>query len=216
TLRELKGQRSLADALSSQAHEFANRLHVLSGYLSFGEPGEAAEYLQRISGAALGADAGILKDPALSGLVGANAAGAREAGVRLLVDPESRIEPGWRADEDTLTVVGNLLSNAIEAAGDGGAVRLLVQVGPDRLGICVEDSGPGIAPAEVEGIFRRGVSNKAGTGRGIGLALVDRVIRRRAGSVSVDAGELGGAMVAVEWNWTAPGTLPGSEAEGSA
>ncbi|MFL4473327.1 ATP-binding protein [Paeniglutamicibacter sp. MACA_103] len=213
TLRELKGQRSLADALGSQAHEFANRLHVLSGYLSFGEPGEAAAYLQRISGSALGADAGILKDPALSGLVGANAAGAREAGVRLLVDPESQIEPGWRADEDVLTVVGNLLSNAIEAAGDGGTVRLQVKAGSERLGICVEDSGPGIAPSEVEGIFRRGVSSKAGTGagRGIGLALVDRVIRRRAGSVSVGTGELGGAMMTVEWNRTAPGTLPGSE-----
>lgn len=213
TLRELQGQRSLADALSSQAHEFANRLHVLSGYLSFGEPGEAAEYLQRISGAALGADAGILKDPALSGLVGANAAGAREAGVRLLVDPESRIEPGWRADEDVLTVVGNLLGNAIEAAGDGGTVRLLVKAGSGHLGIWVEDSGPGIAPGEVDKIFRRGVSSKADTGRGIGLALVDRVIRRRAGSVSVDTGELGGALFAVEWNGVAPGTAPGSQTE---
>ena len=208
TLRELKGQRSLADALSSQAHEFANRLHVLSGYLSFGEPGEAAEYLERISGAARGIDVGVLKDPALTGLVGANAAGAREAGVRLLVDPESGTASGWRADEDTLTVVGNLLSNAIEAAGAGGTVRLLVSAGRDHVNICVEDSGPGIPPGEVEEIFRRGVSSKVGTGanHGIGLALVDRVIRRRAGSVSVDTGELGGAKVSAEW------TLPGNEA----
>ena len=208
TLRELKGQRSLADALSSQAHEFANRLHVLSGYLSFGEPGEAAEYLERISGAARGIDAGVLKDPALTGLVGANAASAREAGVRLLVDPESSTAAGWRADEDILTVVGNLLSNAIEAAGDGGTVRLLVNAGMDHVSICVEDSGPGISPGEVQDIFRRGVSSKVGVGanRGIGLALVDRVIRRRAGSVSVDTGKLGGAKVSAEW------TLPGNEA----
>lgn len=213
TLRELKGQRSLADALSSQAHEFANRLHVLSGYLSFGEPGEAAAYLERISGVVRGVDAGILKDPALSGLVGANAAGAREAGVRLLVDPGSETEPGWRADEDTLTVVGNLLSNAIEAAGDGGAVRLLLSAGPDRLMICVEDSGPGIAADAVEEIFRRGVSSKAGVGRGIGLALVDRVIRRRAGTVSVATGELGGAKITVQWNWSAASMLSGHRAE---
>ncbi|MBV1777535.1 Spo0B domain-containing protein [Paeniglutamicibacter sp. ABSL32-1] len=213
TLRELKGQRSLADALASQAHEFSNRLHVLSGYLSFGEPGEAAEYLQRISGATLGAEAGSLGDPALSGLVGANAANAREAGVRLVVDPESGTEPDWRADEDALTVVGNLLSNAIEAAGDGGQVRLLLNAGAKGLRICVEDSGPGIAPSAVEEVFRRGVSSKPGAGvqHGIGLALVDRVIRRRAGSVEVSSGDLGGAMITVEWNWLAATVLPGSE-----
>lgn len=106
-----------------------------------------------------------------------------------------------------------MLGNAIEAAGDGGTVRLLVKAGPGRLGIWVEDSGPGIDPGEVDQIFRRGVSSKADTGRGIGLALVDRVIRRRAGSVSVDTGELGGALFAVEWNGVAPGTAPGSQTE---
>ncbi|MFF5792527.1 ATP-binding protein [Paeniglutamicibacter sp. NPDC012692] len=214
TLRELKGQRGLADALSSQAHEFANRLHVLSGYLSFGEPGEAAAYLERISGAAREVEMGNLKDPALSGLVGANAAVARESGVRLVVDPESDIAPGWRVDEDILTVVGNLLSNAIEAAGDGGSVRLLVNAGPGHVRICVEDSGPGIAPDEVEMVFRRGVSSKGGAGlrHGIGLALVDRVIRRREGSVVVATGDLGGALITAHWKWSGARTLPGNVA----
>ncbi|MEE1621883.1 ATP-binding protein [Zafaria sp. J156] len=208
TLRELEGQRGLADALRSQTHEFANRLHVIAGYLSAGAPGAAEDYVRRISGALDPSAAHGLADPALSGLLGAQAAVAREAGVALEVDPASYTAEGWSADDDVLTVAANLLSNAIEAAGDGGTVRALIEAGTAGVRVAVEDSGPGIAPGHEARIFQRGYSSKgaeAGTGapRGVGLALVDRIIARRGGTVEVASSTLGGARIGAAWGGAA-------------
>lgn len=240
TFRELEGQRSMTEALRSQTHEFSNRLHVISGLLSLGEAEEAEEYVRSLTGP-LGA-AGIpdLGDASLTALVGAKAAAAREAGVELTVSEDSSVSPDWRADDDTLTVVANLLTNAIEAAGDGGRVLLEVRAGEgsgqgadqdsDQGGVAVtvEDSGPGLDPATVDRLFRWGESTKHGAGgreagspapvgeagaagsatgaatppvggRGVGLALVDRIVRRRRGRVDVSASPLGGARFHAAW-----------------
>ncbi len=48
-IRELRSVSSLTTALRAQEHEFANRLHVMSGLLEMGEQEEAADYLAEIS-----------------------------------------------------------------------------------------------------------------------------------------------------------------------
>lgn len=201
TLRELAGQRGLADALRSQTHEFANRLHVLSGYLSVGAHAEAAEYIRRIAGPAE-ATAAVVSEPGVSGVLAANAAVAREHGVEFRADPGSHTEPGWTADDDLLTVLSNLLSNAIEAAGDGGRVEVHVDAGVRGVSLRVGDSGPGIADENVADIFARGVTTKdeADAPHGIGLALVDRIVTRRRGEIEVGRSHLGGAEFAVAWS----------------
>ncbi|WP_250130449.1 ATP-binding protein, partial [Escherichia coli] len=78
---------------------------------------------------------------------------------------------------DALSVIGNLVRNAAEAAGPGGHVDLLVLAGDERLTIDVADDGPGVPPADVARIFDRGVSSKAASGRGVGLDLVRRIAR---------------------------------------
>ncbi|GAA3711702.1 sensor histidine kinase [Zhihengliuella alba] len=216
TLRELHGQRGLTDALRSQTHEFANRLHVLSGYLSVGAHEAALEYIQRIAGPA-DRSAVVVSDPGLAGVLAAQAAVARERGVGFAVAPESVTRDPFEADDDVLTVAGNLLSNAIDAAGDGGDVRVLVRGAGESFLISVEDSGPGIAPEDVARVFQRGVTTKPSedrAGRGVGLALVDRIIERRAGSIEVDRSELGGARLTARWGPDARGGGIGSDRPG--
>jgi two-component system CitB family sensor kinase len=75
--------------------------------------------------------------------------------------------------------------------------------------LTVDDDGSGISPDQYERVFEEGVSSKsvpdAGPGtaatlrrRGIGLALVRRVVERSGGRVTVDRSELGGARFTVE------------------
>ena len=209
TVRELEGQRSLAETLRAQTHEFSNRLHVISGLLSLGEADEAQQYVRSLTGTRSTAGPVDLEDPSLTALVGAQTAAAREAGVGLSVAEDSHVSAGWRSDEDTLTVVANLLTNAIEAAGDGGQVQLHVDAGAGGTTVRVDDSGPGVDPAVAREVFRWGASTKqhadgrsgavpAG-GRGIGLALVDRIVRRRLGQVDVETSPLGGARFTAAW-----------------
>ena len=204
TLRELRGQKSLTDTLRAQAHEFTNRLHLLSGLMSIGEYEEAKEHIQRFTGARGEHPEMHLGDPTLSALFIAKQAVAGEAGVRLELHPFSAVAPGTAIDDDAITVTSNLLANAIEAAGDGGEVSLQLNAGPTGVRIAVSDSGPGIKEGDAARLVQLGVSSKTGTqsaihGRGIGLALVDRIRIRREGVLKFGSSDLGGAEVIAAW-----------------
>jgi two-component system CitB family sensor kinase len=100
-----------------------------------------------------------------------------------------------------LTVLGNLLDNALDAARTGDRTPPWVEVGlltePDgRLVIRVTDSGPGVPPDAREKIFEPGYSTKPpGTigERGVGLPLIRKTLERRGGSLTVGEAVGGGA-----------------------
>ena len=98
-----------------------------------------------------------------------------------------------QASDDRVTVVGNLLDNALDAALEGGGpgvVELDLTAGDDAVVVRVADDGPGLA--DPEAAFAAGWSTKSGTTtagvRGLGLALVARVAARRGGTVRVEGG----------------------------
>lgn len=113
---------------------------------------------------------------------------------------ELRLDPGSsvdiRAGDDALTVLGNLVDNAVDAVETGGTVRVLVRSSVSGVRVVVDDDGPGVAESQRGRIFDLGVSSKdvqGAHGRGIGLALVSRVVTRRSGRVAINDSELGGA-----------------------
>ncbi len=209
-LRQLEGQRGLAETLRAQTHEFNNRLHVLSGLLSFGDVDEARRYLETLTDGTGGAGRAALADASAAALVAAKTSWAAEAGVRLQLADGASAAAGC-VDEDVLTVMSNLVTNAVEAAGDGGRVDVWMQVDDDGTRLRVDDSGPGTAGRTVTELVRWGASSKdvgagggAAGGRGVGLALVDRIVARRGGVLEVGDGPLGGARF--EASWPAGGT----------
>ncbi|KSU52075.1 ATP-binding protein [Microbacterium enclense] len=188
--RELETQRRISGALRDQTHEFHTRLHVIRGLVAEGETGDALTYIGGLAPVASGLP---IDDPALRALL--EGLSAEHAGLR--VDPASLVPRGV-VDDDALTVIGNLVRNAAEAAGQGGHVDVLVLAGDERLTIDVADDGPGVAPADAARIFDRGVSSKAASGRGVGLDLVRRIAGTRGGSVTVGRSASGGARFTVE------------------
>jgi two-component system sensor histidine kinase TctE len=87
----------------------------------------------------------------------------------------------------------NLIDNAIQYAGAEAEVTVLVgRDGTDAL-LTVEDNGPGIAPADRERVFERFVrATYDGNGCGLGLAIVQEIVTRHHGSVTLEqAGERG-------------------------
>jgi two-component system CitB family sensor kinase len=95
---------------------------------------------------------------------------------------------------EVLTVVGNLIDNAIDAAAQASRPRwvelTIVGVEHDLL-VRVRDSGPGVPHDMREAIFMDGVTTKSsttGARRGLGLALVRQVVERRGGMISIGHG----------------------------
>ncbi|MDX6256921.1 MAG: two-component system, CitB family, sensor kinase [Frankiales bacterium] len=191
-LRELDSVRSLTDALRAQQHEHANRMHTVAGLLELDRPADAAAYLDEVSGAAAGL-AESLRDrigsPTLVALLLGKVTIARERGVRLFVEAA---EPVRGVDGRVLvTVVGNLIDNAIDAAALSPSPEVTVELGTDPAGalvIGVRDSGPGVGTMDPEVVFADGYSTKAtvdGVHRGLGLALVHRLVTRSGGTITV-------------------------------
>ena len=194
-LREMDGAQSLTDGLRAQAHEFANSMHVVSGLLELRLVDEARDYIAAIRpGGALAAPddwSGFSSE--LAALLSVKVAQARERGIDVTVNVEGAIPA--RASADLVTVLGNLVDNALDACTVGDSVSVSLTREHHGLHAVVEDSGPGVPPELRELIFEEGMSTKDGAARrrGIGLALVRRVIRRRRGLIRLTESVFGGA-----------------------
>ncbi|MFG2821997.1 ATP-binding protein [Kitasatospora sp. NPDC048365] len=217
-VRELDNTRSLTEALRAQDHEHANRMHTLLGLLELGRHEQAAEFISEQSGshAAVAAEVSAqVQDPHVAALLAGKTAVAAERGVRLTVSPDSHLPDAAVDSRALVTVVGNLVDNALDAAapGPGGAlpagevfyrtrpaVRVALRAEGAALVVEVADSGPGV-PAELRGrIFDEGWSSKRAPEhrpRGLGLAMVARLVERAGGTVAVGDDPLGGARFTV-------------------
>jgi two-component system, CitB family, sensor kinase len=202
-LRELDDVRSLAEALRAQEHEFAHRLHVLAGLIELGRHDDAIKFIEKSSlvhQALVGAIVDRIGDPILVALLLGKAAVASERGVELRVSPETRLPEEAEHARDLVTVVGNLIDNALDSVasastGNADWIEVTIRDEPTGIFVSVRDSGPGVDPAIVDEIFRDGFTTKVarGTGRrGLGLALVSQAARRRGGYVNVESD--GGAL----------------------
>jgi two-component system CitB family sensor kinase len=122
---------------------------------------------------------------------------AAERGVEFRLAPETHLDGDAGHPRDLITVVGNLIDNALDAAAaapNGGPrwVQVSIRKAAGDIVIEVRDSGSGVPEAEQERIFSEGFTTKAarpGSRRGLGLALVRQVAARRGGVVSVANGE---------------------------
>ena len=194
---ELETMRTLSDALRAQTHEHANRLHTIVSLMELGRGTEALafatqdlELSQRLTDDLVSS----LDEPVLGALIMGKAAEAHERGVELTLNTvgNGTGEPAVTglAVQDLVAILGNLLDNAIDAAAESPApklVELTVEAGAESLDITVEDSGPGIDPQAVEAIFRHGFSTKTPGpfGRGLGLALVRQAVQRLGGTMTI-------------------------------
>ena len=202
---ELDTVQGLADALRAQNHESANRLHTMVSLIEIGRPDDAVEFAtSELDLARHLTDQLIdsLDEPLLAAMLLGKSALAAERGVDLQLDPTTVVTGLALTPHEAVTVVGNLIDNAIDAAQASADRRVLVTLTStsSRLELRVEDSGPGVAPGDRDRVFTRGWSTKeddTGAGRGIGLSLVGQVVRRHRGEATVGASELGGARLDV-------------------
>jgi signal transduction histidine kinase/ActR/RegA family two-component response regulator len=131
--------------------------------------------------------------------------------MRLSLAPEVKLDTQWPAEPVVVMgdgaqinqVVGNLLSNAVQAVDGHGRVRVSVDVvsiesardlavgrlRPGRYGLLqVGDTGPGIAPDVFGRIFDPFFTTKPGVGTGLGLSQVHASVLDHDGAIAVDSG----------------------------
>ncbi|MGP3637264.1 sensor histidine kinase [Streptomyces sp. 24-1644] len=225
---ELDSERGFTQALRSQAHEAANRLHTVVSLIELGRVDEAVDFATaelELAQVLTDRVVGAVAEPVLAALLLGKAAQANERGVELVLADNSLIDdgalPAALAQRDLVTILGNLIDNAVDAASEaatggpgavgaepcavtipsprtGSRARVTVTAlaGDGELLLRVADTGAGIGPDDADEVFRRGWSTH-GAGRGLGLALVRQAAHRNGGTVTLDRGAEGGAEFTV-------------------
>lgn len=194
-LRELDGVRRLTDTLRAQHHEFTNNMHTVAGLIELGEHEDALTFLTDVqTGQTAFADAVRERISAapIVGLLLGKAAAAGERGVELRLSEDSWLGDTPEKVHALTTIVGNLIDNALEAvAPDQGRIEVEICEDHREIQIEVVDNGPGVPEGLRDQIFLDGFTTKpaqGGTRRGIGLALVHRLVQRLGGSIEVVGG----------------------------
>ncbi|MEV4168318.1 sensor histidine kinase [Nonomuraea sp. NPDC049709] len=178
---ELDAERGFADSLRSAAHESANRLHTVITLVELGRTEQAVALgtaelraAQELTDRVVGS----VREPVLAALLLGKSAEAAERGSELVISQDSELDDPGLDPRELVTIVGNLIDNAIDAAS-----RAEVHLSGDERGVVirVSDDGPGLTgPAA----FEKGWTTK-GDGHGLGLALVGQAVRRLGGTIEV-------------------------------
>lgn len=197
---QLSAVRIYADALRAQTHEFMNKLHVILGLVRLGEFERLSSFITGITGRLqdeVGQVVPRVKDPMVAGFLLARSSAAREQNITMELSEASQVPlcASESVAHDLVTILGNLMENAVEAMG--GSARREIHVDlrheADRLAITVADTGPGIRPELRARLFDRGFSTKGGD-RGFGLFHASQRVAALGGELVVEDRDGGGTV----------------------
>src|SRR5579859_213068 len=200
--RELQGARSYADTLRAQAHEFANKLHTIAGLLELGWHAQAVAFITQATREQqewINDLPARIGDPELVALLVGKASVASERGITFAVSARSKLSPVSGLSGVLATVAGNLIENAFDAVEGQPRreVSIRIRERDAYIHLEVRDSGNGVPRRVLSRVFDSGFSTKGyeHSPRGLGLALVKRLVMEHGGDVSVRND--GGAVFAV-------------------
>ncbi|WP_329036423.1 sensor histidine kinase [Streptomyces sp. NBC_01725] len=203
--RELDATRGLIDALRAQDHEHANRMHTLMGLLELEMHDEAVEFVTEVVGVHRATAEQVterIHDPLPAALLVGKATVAAERGVSLRISPATLLPDRLVDPQGLVTVLGNLVDNALDAAAGSEDPRIEVEVRAEGRTVVlrISDSGPGVPREQRELVFTEGWTTKelpTHGRRGLGLAMVRRLAERQGGSARVTESADGGAEFTV-------------------
>ncbi|MBH0069591.1 MULTISPECIES: sensor histidine kinase [Pseudoalteromonas] len=204
--QQLTKVQAFAELLRVQTHDYSNKLNLIGALVQMGKNEQAIEIIGQES---QGSQAQIhnlldrIQDPVLAGLLVGKYHKARELNVALELNPDSLLGVIARKEmlERVISILGNLIDNAIEAAvrasGSRSAkVRVTVDETSKTLLFDVEDTGFGLG-SDHDVIFTPQYSSKSGAEHGIGLYLVKTNLDSCGGTLEIGESDLLGARLSV-------------------
>ncbi len=131
-----------------------------------------------------------IKSPVVAGFLISKIQRATECGFTLTLAEESTVPdcPNEKQVTVLVTVLGNLIENALDAMSGRAEVRsaCCCTTRDGWLSGEVSDDGPGIPENNIDAIFNKGFSTK-GENRGVGLFLANQQLRELGGTLAVES-----------------------------
>jgi signal transduction histidine kinase len=88
-----------------------------------------------------------------------------------------------------MQIFGNVVGNAVKFTPKGGAITISASDAGDQVQFAVRDTGPGIAPAQLDHLFERYWQAEQGAqkGRGLGLYIAKQLVEAQGGRIWVES-----------------------------
>ncbi|WP_339226974.1 sensor histidine kinase [Oceanobacillus sp. FSL K6-2867] len=196
--------RKYSEDLRAQTHEYTNKLYVISGLLQLGNFDEAIELIQTESEITKNQNRILfeqIKDPTIQAIVLGKIGLASENKIDLIIEPNCNLDkvPDFIEPAQLITIIGNLLDNAIEAVKGiphGRVVFSATDLGNDIV-VEVSNNGEIIPDNIMMQLFQRGFSTKQKQGRGYGLSIVKDTLDDLNGQIIVQNQPIGGVVFSI-------------------
>lgn len=203
---ELTQVKRYTEALRAQSHEYSNKLYTIYGLIQLESYQEAMDLITHETDVHQNLIQFLMQevpDPIVGGILIGKFNRANELKVTLEIDKRSsfRTIPKSISRNQLVTVIGNLIDNALEAvlasSGQEKKVTVLLSDEGDDLMIEIEDNGGGITAEAAERLFEVGFSTKQAANRGFGLSIVEQAVQQLRGKISFHNRIQGGAVFTV-------------------
>lgn len=190
--KEITGVDEVVKNLRANVHEFKNTLHVILGLIQLEAYDKAKEYILKIKKVEADNSKEFLSinDYYVRALLLGRKTVAKERKVEFTLSSESNMysEHGVVTSKDLVTILGNLIENAIESCAlsdkENKKVELFLHEDDNCIEIKVIDNGLPICFEDKEDMFIEGVSSK-GEHRGTGLYLVKNRVELYDGTIEI-------------------------------
>lgn len=195
---QLTSANAMVETLRTVNHEFKNKLHVILGLMETGNTAAAKDYILDVSLASSDAVSDIshrIPNTAVAALLIGKMMRASELGMTFILKQDTVfLNKTVPSTESLVTVLGNLIENAMEELNSGNFPEKRIEIGlymsEKHTMILCDDTGGGIPDDILVRIYDRHTSTK-GEGHGNGLHTIREIIDFYEGEIHIDteAGE---------------------------
>lgn len=194
---------SLFTTIRAQRHDFSNHIQVLYIFAKQKDHEKMIQYLEELTGEIKSINEVLLSDnPGLSALLQTKLAQFQQEGIQLDLKMNSSLTETGIKMVELNQIIGNLLDNAADAIRNSGYpchhIKLSTQRLDGKVLIQVQNKRPLIPTNLQHKIFEYGFSTKENHS-GIGLAIVNDLVRKNWGSIQLESTETNGTIFTIEF-----------------
>lgn len=185
----MKNLEELNTKLRSQRHDYLNHIQVIYGLLELEEYEEAKKYMAPVFKDIMKLSKALkTKQPAVNALLQAKMESAEKESIDFYLEIRSDLKSISIEPWDLCKILANLIDNGITALSEKEKERQLhVEIWEDKekYYFCIYNNGPVIPKEHMENIFKQGFTTKKEEGHGMGLAIINRILKENNGNIIV-------------------------------
>lgn len=180
--------------LRAQRHDYLNHFQVIYGLMELSEYEEAKKYLFPVFKDIMKVSKALkTSQPAVNALLQVKMEAAERAGIDFYPEIRSELKALPMEAWNLCKILSNLIDNSIFALSESGREekKIFLTISEDRdwYSFRVSNNGPAIPKELQKNIFKMGVTTKKEEGHGMGLFIIDRLVREAEGEIFLSSEE---------------------------